>query len=318
MPHTSKPPLLLHDVIEDRAAVVGLLERGAPYHPLGGWFRPDQEAAEATSPLWFQQTWMDPQAAMEGSELFVWHERVTAAARDFYDAEVVVPHTLFVNLMPALSRCGPCHTDNPFFRGRDRSNTPMFLLRRMFWSGLFDRWATAQATSIWWMDDVEGGGLAYWPDGPDKPPQRHASPMANTALVGDNHGMFHQVEPVGPAGAGDLLVTPNAALEPAADGSGDWVVNDGGAECYRAPLEAIRVSVLWKAHVYPSEAERRRLADDTLSLEDVARLFNEDLAERDVDLRCDPSRLDDLALLQALAEIYPDPVPVGARPSIFD
>ena len=82
--------------------------------------------------------------------------------------------------MASISECGPAHTDNPLFRGRDRLNTPMLLLRTMFWSGLFERWATAQATSIWWMNDTEGGGLAYWSDGPEKPPRRHAGAMANT------------------------------------------------------------------------------------------------------------------------------------------
>ena len=36
----SPPPLLLHDVIEDRDAVIALLEGNAPYTPLGGWFSP--------------------------------------------------------------------------------------------------------------------------------------------------------------------------------------------------------------------------------------------------------------------------------------
>ena len=52
-------------------------------------------------------------------------------------------------------------------------------------------------------------GLLYWPDGPDKPPQEHVGKMANTALIGDNHGMFHQV---GPFDQGTRLVTPRAEL----------------------------------------------------------------------------------------------------------
>jgi hypothetical protein len=305
-------------VIEDPAAVVSMLERGAPYTPLGGWFRPDQEGAEALSPMWFQKTWMDESFALPGSEIFVRHERVFEAARQFYGAEVVVPHTLFVNLMAAIPECGPVHTDNPLFRGRDRSNTPMLLLRTMLWSGLFERWATRQATSIWWMNDVEGGGLAYWPEGPEKPPQRHVGAMANTSIVGDNHGMFHQVEPVGPFDGDIRLVSTSAELGPADDGSGDWVVMDRGVESYRAPLDRIRISVLWKAHVFPTEEERRRVEHDTLSLADVARIFNEDLAARGLDLRCQADHLDRPELWSALAAIYPEPVPVGTRPSVFE
>ncbi len=188
----------------------------------------------------------------------------------------------------------------------------------MLWSGLFDRWAIVQATSIWWMNDVEGGGLRYWPDGPDKPPARHVGVMANTALVGDNHGMFHQVEPVGPFDDGTLLVTAGAELAPAGDGSGDWVVTDRGEVRYRAPLDSIRVSVLMKADVYPSEAERRRVADDLLSLEEVARIFDEDLAARGVDLRFDLEKLEDPGFAFAVAGVYPESAPVGAGRSVFE
>ena len=319
MIHYSDPPVLLRDVIDDLDAVVELLERNAPYRPLGGWFRPGSETDDATSPMWFQKDWVHADLAVEGSDLFRWHERVIEAARSFYDAEVILPHTLYVNLMAAIEESGPVHTDNPKFRGRNRTNTPMFLLRAMLWSGLFDRWAIVQATSIWWMNDlVEGGGLLYWPEGPEKPPHRHVGAMANTALVGDNHGMFHQVEPVGPFGPGTQLVSPRAELAPVGDGSGDWAVTDRGAVSYRAPLDSFRVSVLWKADVYRTEEERRRVAGDTLSLENVARIFDADLAAKGAGFRFDLERIDDPGLKDALAKVYPEAVPVGAGPSVFD
>jgi hypothetical protein len=318
MSKDSHPPIRLDDLIDDLGAVAGLFERNAPYTPLGGWFRPDQDGGEATSPMWFQKDWVHADFVAEGAELFLWNQRVIEAARRFCDAEVVVPHTVYVNLMAAIAECGPAHTDNPVFRGRDRTNTPMLLLRTMLWSGLFERWMIPQATSIWWMNDVEGGGFSYWPEGPDKPPQRHASAMANTALVGDNHRMFHQVEPVGPFDGGTRFVRASAELAPAKDGSGDWVVKERGQESHRAPFDRFRASVLWKAHIYPSEQERRRVEQDLLSLEDVARIFDEDLAERGADLRFDLDRLDDPALALALAAVYPEPVPVGAGASVFD
>jgi hypothetical protein len=156
----SDPPILLRDVIEDVGDVVRLLERNAPYTPLGGWYRPGADLDVPTSPMWFQNDWVHADLRVDGSELFLFHERVTQAARDFYAAEVIVPHSVYVNLMAAIDRGGPAHTDNPRFHGRDRSNTPMWLLRTMLWSGLFDRYAIVQATSIWWMNDVEGGGTS--------------------------------------------------------------------------------------------------------------------------------------------------------------
>ncbi len=318
MSHVSKPPVLLRDVIPDVEKVVEILEANVPYTPLGGWFWPGEDGEVATRSLWFQNDWVHDDLKVSGAEIFLEHEAVTAAARRFYDAEVIVPHTLYVNVMGPIERCGPAHTDNPFFQGRSRVNTPMQLLRTMFWSGLFDRWAIRQATSIWWMNDVEGGGLKYWPNGPDRSPQRHVGEMANTALVGDNHGMFHQVEAVGPFEDGTPLVTGRAELAPEANGSGDWVVTDRGEICYRAPLENFRVSVLWKAHVYENEEERRTLEASPLSLEDVARIFAEDLSEKGSDLRLDLERLDDPAHIAAFAEVYPEARPIEAGPSLFD
>lgn len=311
------PPILLRDVIADLGEVKQLLERNAPYTPLGGWYRPGVDPSAATSPLWFQNDFVHADLRVDGSDLFLWHERVIEAARRFYAAEVIVPHSVYVNWMVAMERAGPAHTDNPRFHGRDRSNTPMWLLRVMFWSGLFDRWAIAQATSIWWMNDVEGGEFVYWPEGPDKPPQRHFGEMANTALVGDNHGMFHQVGPVGPFDR-TLRVTPRAELAPVHDGSGDWAVTDRGEVRYRARLDAYRVSVLWKADVYRNEAERRRLTAETLSIRDVAQILDEDLSERGAGFRFDLSRIEDPGFMSAVQGVYPEPVPVAAARSIFD
>lgn len=314
----SDPPVLLRDVVDDPEEVVALLERNAPYTPLGGWYRPGVDPDTPTSALWFQNDWVHADLRVEGSELFLEHPRYLRAARDFYGADVVLPHSVYVNVMAAIERSGPAHTDNPRFQGRDRSNTPMWLLRVMFWSGLFDRWAIPQATAIWWMNDVEGGGFLYWPEGPDAPPHEHVGRVANTALVGDNHGMFHQVAAVGPFDRGTLRVTPRAELSPARDGSGDWVVRDRGAERFRAPLARYRVSVLWKADVYRDEADRRRRTADRLSLEDAAAILDRDLAARGARVRVDPERLEDPALAAAVQAVYPEPVPVGRRPSIFD
>jgi hypothetical protein len=316
--HYSDPPILLRDVIDDPGEVAALLERNSPYTPLGGWYRPDLDPDTPTSPMWFQNDWVHADLAVPGADLFLRHPRVMQAARDFYGAEVVLPHSVYVNVMAAIERAGPAHTDNPRFQGRDRSNTPMWLLRTMLWSGLFDRWAIVQATSIWWMNDVEGGELRYWPDGPEKPPRRHCGAMANTALVGDNHGMFHQVGPVGPFDEGTRLVSPRAELAPLDDGSGDWGVSDRGAVRYRAPLARYRVSVLWKADVYPDEAERARQCAARLSFQDIAAVFDRDLEARGAGLRFGLERLEDRSLAAALAEIYPEARPVDALPSIFD
>jgi hypothetical protein len=309
----AKPPTLMHDVIDDLGAVVRLLESQAPYLPLGGWFSPSADPHARTKPMWFQKDWVHDTFAADGSDLFLHHAGYIDAAKQFYDAEVVEPQSVYVNLMAAMAGGGPAHTDNPRFHGRDRTNTPMWVLRVMLWSGLFDRFEILQATAIWWMNDVEGGGgLLYWPNGPDNPPEEHVGAMANTALIGDNHGMFHQVGPIGPFDEGTRLVTPGATLAPVGDGTGDWAVTDEGAVRFRAPLGAFRVSVLWKADVYKTAAERDRSAADTLTMHDVADTFDEDLAAKGSTVRFDLSRIDDPGLKAELAAVYPEAKPVGA------
>ncbi len=169
------------------------------------------------------------------------------------------------------------------------------------------------------MNDVEEGGLSYWADGPDKAPHRHVGRMANTALVGDNHRMFHQVERVGPFGDGTKRVTAQAELAPqAGQGGNAWCVKDRGTDMYCAPLESFRVSVLWKADVYQDEASRKSVADDLLSFEDVARIFDADLQTRSEPLRFNLDRLEDLNFAASLAAIYPEAKPLGAGRSIYD
>ncbi|MEM9176911.1 MAG: hypothetical protein AAGC67_16945, partial [Myxococcota bacterium] len=243
--HYAEPPVLIRDVIDDLEGVYALLAAEAPYTPLGGWYAPGANPDAATSALWFQQDWVHADERAPGSELFLECERYFEVTRDYYAAEVVEPHSVYVNLMAGLAECGPAHTDNPKFRGRERKNTPMWLLRSMLWSGLFTRWEIVQSTAIWWLNDVEEGGLRYWADGPYASPHRHVGAMANTALVGDNHHMFHQVEPVGPFDAGTRLVPASAELAPTDDGSGDWAVTHAGDEVYRAPFSTYRASVLW-------------------------------------------------------------------------
>jgi hypothetical protein len=127
--------------------------------------------------------------------------------------------------------------------------------------------------------------------------------------------MFHQVGPVGPFDGERRLITAQAELAPLGDGSGDWAVTDRGAVQYRAPLDAIRVSVLWKADVYRTEAERAQRIRSTLSLDDVADRFADDLAARGLDLRLDLARVEDLTLRDAFAVAYPEAIPVDAIPS---
>lgn len=317
--HVSDPPILLTDVIDDVGVVVKLLAQEAPYAPLGGWYNPGADPHVRTRPLWFRDDWVNETISVPGSEVFLDNPAYTDSAKAYYRAEIVEPHSVYVNQMMAIPEAGPAHTDNPRFAGRDRTNTPMWLLRAMLWSGLFDDLSFPQATAIWWLNDVEGGGIRYWPYGPDQPPEEHVGNMANTALMGDNHGMFHQVNAIGPFDIGTPRVSPMAQFAPADSPDGDWVVSDHGEEVYRTPLADVRISVLWKADVYIDADHKNRLASNPLSRDDIAARFNADLAERGIDVRFDPNRIDnDPDHAAAIVEHYPEARPMDALPSVFD
>ncbi|MGI9602235.1 MAG: hypothetical protein ACR2QE_10145 [Acidimicrobiales bacterium] len=310
-------PMLLTEVIDDVRAAVRLLETHAPYTPLGGWYNPGADRHARTRPMWFQNDWVHDDFVASGSELFLDHQGYIEAAKRFYDAEVVEPKSVYVNLMTAIADAGPAHTDNPRFHGRDRTNTPMWLLRSMLWSELFTEYEITQATAIWWLNDVDGGGLRYWADGANQQPREWVGSMANTALIGDNHRMFHQVGPVGPFDEGTRLVSPSAQLAPIGDGSDDWAVVDHDDVVHRGALATIRVSVLWKADVYRSDGDRQRRQARLLTMPEVARAFDADLADRGLDLRLDLEQLDEPALKAAFWEAYPEAEPVGALRSVF-
>jgi hypothetical protein len=70
--------------------------------------------------------------------------------------------------------------------------------------------------------------------------------------------------------------------------------------------------VLWKADVYKTVAERAARVGNTLSMQDVADTFNEDLVGRASSVRFDLTRVDDPTLKEELATIYPEATPVGA------
>ncbi len=116
----SKPPVLLHDVVEDVSEVVRLLESQAPDAPLGGWYNPGADPRARTRPMWFQQDWVHDTFRAEGSDLFLRHPLSVEAAKRFYDAEVAEPQRVYANVMTSIADGGPAHTDNPRLRGRDR------------------------------------------------------------------------------------------------------------------------------------------------------------------------------------------------------
>ncbi len=116
-------------------------------------------------------------------------------ARSLHGAKYGMAHDLLFNL------CGPSHSfdaghfDTGRFRGMGLFNTPIWLLAIMTKSGLFDEWEvkTAQVLTYFARSDVDGG-FTYWPQGPDKAPERLTAPFWNTTFLTDNSRMYHRRE----------------------------------------------------------------------------------------------------------------------------
>jgi hypothetical protein len=315
-PRFARPlkPLILDRAFEDPEIIRSLVEANAPYWPVLRYVaKPEELAAVSQSkasalrsiPPWFRGDWATDKPIVEGAERVVENPIFVEAAKTVFDAEVVRPAAVYVNLMAPLPFAGEGHIDVPAFRGIDRSEYPIWLLQQMTRSGLFDDWQIDIATAVSWFYTGEGGAFDYWADGPGAAPRRIDHPLDNRAVVGDNDFMFHRVDSIG-ADAEMVDASLDAELRPAPESEAGWIVEDRGKTVARYDAEAIRVSVSWKAEVYADEAAHRIRAEhrDDLSLDVVIDRFLEDLASRGAEVTRPVEPLTDPEFISALSSVY--------------
>ena len=96
------------------------------------------------------------------------------------------------------------------------------------------------------------------------------------------------------------------------------MVTDHDEKIYEAPLNEYRVSVLWKANVYTNIEEQKHKQANPLSIKDVLTIFNADLEEHGHDLRLTKDNIEDKSIIAEMTQIYPEPKPVHALPSVFE
>ena len=210
---------------------------------------------------------------------FLFSARLADAARAVHGRTVVEPQIAYANLMVSGQELA-VHTDVPEFRGVSRKTVPQWLLVVMHHSGLFAEYRLHLATGIAWFSDLEGGALAYWPDGVDGPLVHHPI-RANTALVLDTDSVFHGVDRVSPVAADSMPpIRPGCGLY--AEG-GRWVVRGPDEEVLAGyDWSELRLSVSWKAYCFASETERdtwRAHADD-LTLDAILETLRADVSRR--------------------------------------
>lgn len=313
-------PLHLDRVVDDPAAVRAQVERHAPYWPVQRYFasaeemralsdiadrggQGDARTGIVVGPV-FRGDWAYERPLVDGVEWLLAWPAMVDAARQVFDAALVRPQIVYVNLTLPMPCGDGGHTDVPAFRGVDRTRHPLWLLVTMGRSGLFERWRVRIATAVAWFYEGEGGALTYWPDGPDETPVSCA-PRPNTALMGDNDCMFHRVEAVG--GADDDMVRGLTLDSQLVCAGGDaWEVHDGGRVLGRWPWSRVRVSVSWKAIVFADAAdlERYDAHTDDLDLPTVLEIFARDLAARGTPAAMPADPLHDRDLIALLTRTY--------------
>ncbi|MGI9602123.1 MAG: hypothetical protein ACR2QE_09575 [Acidimicrobiales bacterium] len=313
-----RPPIRLEPAYPDPAAVTALIGRHAPYWPIQRYFGGGAEQRAAGSGAadnefivpWFRGDWVldgDVQAA--GAEL-VMHNPVflDAAARQF-DAEVVRPTNVYINLNPPVPFGGPPHIDVPAFRGITRNDYPIWLLHRMGASGLFEAERIEIATCVSWFYAGPGGEFEYWPTATDEPSATETSPYDNVAVMGDNDRMFHRVGAVGHKDDFQGSVTLDSELRWDGEAS-TWTVVDGDDVLHTYPAEQVRVSISWKADVFADAAAAQVVDEhaDDLALETVVDRLLADLRARGVEVADPSDPLTDEAFIDACTDAYPWPL----------
>jgi hypothetical protein len=311
VPTLPRPPVRLPVAVDDPGRIERLIDAHAPYWPVQRYIANGAEYAALsgkTTPMVvapvFRGNWAADGTIGAGVEPLLHHRPFVEAAQRLFDAEIVRPTTVYVNLTYQIPFAqGAGHTDIPAFRGFDRARNPITFLTIMGLSGLFEDVRLQIATAVAWFYRGPDGGFEYWPDGPDRPSHLHEGAIDNTAIVADNDFMWHRVRPTGRPEDG----MPSLTLESELTGRDDrWSIVDGGRSVASFGRERLRVSLSWKALVFASDADRRRHDEhrDDIDLPEIVRRFRVDLEARGVAVRIpdDPTR--DPAFIDLLRTHY--------------
>ena len=301
MDQLPRTPVLIPQLLDDADLVRRLVADHGPYWPVQRYMANaaeyaalsgDDEAAQVIAPV-FRGDWAVGGRCLVPVEDLLHHPALLDGARRLFDAELVRPQTIYVNLTWQLPFAqGAGHTDIPAFRGVDRTEHPVTFLTLMGASGLFEEERVKVATAVSWFYRGTDGGFEYWPEGPDGPSAIHEGSIDNTAVVGDNDFMWHRVRPTGLPEDG--MVTLSLDSELRRDAANSWRIVSGADTVATLRSEQLRISLSWKALVFDSEDDQRRHDDrtDDLTIEEVVERFRDDLANRGVTvgLPADPER----------------------------
>ena len=308
---------------DEPSGVIDLIHHAGPFWPLANYAASDAEMAALGServsftPPWFRQDFArESQVLVAGAEHILHNQRFAGAARELAggDGSVVRPQAVYVNIMGPTPFAFPPHLDIPAFRGFTRATQPVWLLKTMKTSGLFEAWRTRIATAVSWFYAGVGGDFHYWPDGADGLMVVERSPYGNVSVLADNEVTFHGVSALGEPGATmpDGLTRASRLVR---DEPG-WTVRDGdGVAQAHFTEDEVRYTVSWKADLFASAeaAEVHDSGDHDLSLDTVVDLFHDDLVARGIETHRPADALADQGWIKTLASTYQDPAPPMPR-----
>lgn len=307
-------PVVLDRVVDDRDEVWRLIDAHAPYWPVQRYFAnsaeyaalsgQDEPAQMIVAPV-FRGNWAFDGDVRDGVQPILDSLRFIDAARQLFDAEIIRPTTVYVNLTWQLPfPQGAGHTDVPAFRGFDRTTYPITFLTIMGLSGLFEDVRVKVATGVSWFYRGSDGGFEYWPQGPDGPSILHEGAIDNTAIVADNDFMWHRVRPTGRVEDGMVTMSKDAELV-RRDGDG-WAIVDEGKELGAFTTDRLRVSLSWKGIAFTDDEDRRRHDEhvDDIDLAGVLKRFSDDFAARGLPLEIPLEPLTDPVFVRTLRDAY--------------
>jgi hypothetical protein len=309
--------VLLQPAYDDCDAVLSLIRSGGPFWPLSSYGASPEEmaalggSANTFTPPWFRQDFaLEGTPHVPGAELILHNGRFVEAARAVYgETAVVRPTTVYVNVMGPTPFAFAPHLDVPAFRGFTRANHPIWLLKVMKTSGVFEHWRVKIATAVSWFYAGPGGDFHYWPDGPDCPAAVQRPPFDNVAVVADNESTFHGVAPVGPSDARmPMGLTRESRL---VRGDGGWDVTHDGDVVTHYDDATARITVSWKADVF-ADADAAGEFDssaDVLDLDTVMTMLTADMRSRGIDVADPGGDVHDRDWVGALALAYRDAAP---------
>lgn len=227
--------------------------------------------------------------------------------KGLHGAQYGAPYLFQFNIQGPSGGYDPGHFDGRSWRGLDPTNMPAWLGSVMAKSGLFDAWEVkaGQVISYYYPSDIDGG-FTYWPNGPDKAPERFAPPFWNSGIVTDNQHMFHRGEACGPRDKRRLPEGTTMQSLLAADGETGWRVTTGDQVVARFGESDMRILFHYSAHVFTDMADLKRYYDHTDDLDrDMALgMLVDDLKRRQVDFAEPSDPLNDPAFIAALTRTY--------------